>query len=528
MKKLYALLLLGSLLLLGTGNVWATTYSVHHNGILHGTEGTWESSDMTTINGVHHIVFTNVPASKEIQFGIKIDGSGWEKTYASDGSNVSLSEQSNNVTFTLAATSDVKISYVSSTNKIYVNTVCEVTVYSSIDVPYLYVWYHNDANSGSDWVHNGGWPGAGKSADDPVSLHGQNWYKYSFYFPKDKYLQMIWDNGQTGDDLKQTGNIGTHNITSNTTFFMNVTENTNDYSAAHSYNYLLGDFNTWGGSDVLVDGLLTKNLTGSESTYHNFKVWDGADWYSWGTGDNYKTFEGNDYKDLYTNNNNLILHAKATGDYVFGWAPEVDPKILFVTFPGSYSRYMTVANPWATICLPYAVTSAQRAETNATFYSISHKDATKLYLKEETGDLVAGRPYIFHFDGEADATLTISCGTTASAASNYNGLIGTYKKVRVAENYYMIIGGEVRRVSAESEAYCDATKAYFNANLEGVPTEPSPAPGQRIIEMPLIENNATNINNIDATEEVVKFIQNGKLFIQKNGLVYDMLGNIVI
>lgn len=42
-----------------------------------------------------------------------------------------------------------------------------------------------------------------------------------------------------------------------------------------------------------------------------------------------------------------------------------------------------------------------------------------------------------------------------------------------------------------------------------------------------MEEDATNIESIEAAEEGVKFIENGKLFIKKNGVVYDMLGTIV-
>ena len=41
------------------------------------------------------------------------------------------------------------------------------------------------------------------------------------------------------------------------------------------------------------------------------------------------------------------------------------------------------------------------------------------------------------------------------------------------------------------------------------------------------ENNATSIDSIEAANETVKFIQDGKLFIKKNGVVYDALGRIV-
>jgi hypothetical protein len=46
----------------------------------------------------------------------------------------------------------------------------------------------------------------------------------------------------------------------------------------------------------------------------------------------------------------------------------------------------------------------------------------------------------------------------------------------------------------------------------------------RIIEA---ENGATNIENVEANEAAVKFIENGKLYIKKNNVVYDMMGTIV-
>lgn len=41
------------------------------------------------------------------------------------------------------------------------------------------------------------------------------------------------------------------------------------------------------------------------------------------------------------------------------------------------------------------------------------------------------------------------------------------------------------------------------------------------------ENNATNIQNIEGQEKAVKFIQNGQLYIQKNGVVYDAMGRVI-
>ena len=41
------------------------------------------------------------------------------------------------------------------------------------------------------------------------------------------------------------------------------------------------------------------------------------------------------------------------------------------------------------------------------------------------------------------------------------------------------------------------------------------------------ENGATNIENLEGNEKVVKFIENGRVLIQKNGVVYDAMGRVV-
>ena len=41
------------------------------------------------------------------------------------------------------------------------------------------------------------------------------------------------------------------------------------------------------------------------------------------------------------------------------------------------------------------------------------------------------------------------------------------------------------------------------------------------------ENNATNIQNIEGQEKAVKFIENGQIFIRKDGVVYDAMGRVI-
>ena len=41
------------------------------------------------------------------------------------------------------------------------------------------------------------------------------------------------------------------------------------------------------------------------------------------------------------------------------------------------------------------------------------------------------------------------------------------------------------------------------------------------------ENNATNIENIQFDEKAVKFMENGQIYILREGVVYDALGRTV-
>ena len=73
------------------------------------------------------------------------------------------------------------------------------------------------------------------------------------------------------------------------------------------------------------------------------------------------------------------------------------------------------------------------------------------------------------------------------------------------------------QVKAGGEVTINSTRAYLH--IAGA--EITSAPALRIVE------NATDIQNIEANETAVKFIENGKLFIKKNGVVYDAIGTVV-
>ena len=65
-------------------------------------------------------------------------------------------------------------------------------------------------------------------------------------------------------------------------------------------------------------------------------------------------------------------------------------------------------------------------------------------------------------------------------------------------------------------------RAYIKMNEVDVKTSAPDA-----IRLELEEENATDIDAIEASEKAVKFIKNGQLFIQKDGVVYDATGRAV-
>lgn len=114
-----------------------------------------------------------------------------------------------------------------------------------------------------------------------------------------------------------------------------------------------------------------------------------------------------------------------------------------------------------------------------------------------------------------------SAATPVSVSNNI--LTGTAVKISTPAGAYVLSGTTTSENCVFAPFSGDnlaAYKAYIAAG-----SVPSGAPGIRfIIEG---ENNATNIDNIEAKDKVVKFIENGRVLILRDGITYDALGRIV-
>ncbi len=199
---------------------------------------------------------------------------------------------------------------------------------------------------------------------------------------------------------------------------------------------------------------------------------------------------------------------------------------MSVTYAESFTRVNNDGH-YQTLCAPF-----NASITNATVYEVTAASAGGVTINAiDPAMLVAGKSYIVKPTADmvitkvgdgvvGDPILPISQGTglygvlSESYTYVYNSE-PTWKNVFVLQDDDMF-----HQVIAGGSATITSTRAYLHiAGDELVPNQG--APGIRIIE------NATNIQNVEGNETAVKFIENGQLFIKKNGVVYDAVGTIV-
>ena len=103
-----------------------------------------------------------------------------------------------------------------------------------------------------------------------------------------------------------------------------------------------------------------------------------------------------------------------------------------------------------------------------------------------------------------------------------NELVGVLSPIEAEANYYVLATIDQDGITKFHPCYAGITIPANKAFIEiGEATAPS------AIRIEFAENNATNIMNVDDVENAVKFMENGKLFIKKNGVIYNAVGAIV-
>lgn len=204
------------------------------------------------------------------------------------------------------------------------------------------------------------------------------------------------------------------------------------------------------------------------------------------------------------------------------------PQIISLTFSRSVTTDtrtgLTVGN-YGTICLPYAVAAEDR--NGADLFEIDKWDpnGASLTLSQLTVDenMVAGRPYIFQATAATATFRYYAEGDEAAAGSN-NGLVGSYVQALIPQNddNYIIYNNKLYLVN--SEAYVGANRAYIHKQDQ---VQPAPAYRRRVTLSVNGAQVATDIDLINDPAQMTKYIENGHLFIFRDGKLYNAQGQLV-
>ena len=154
----------------------------------------------------------------------------------------------------------------------------------------------------------------------------------------------------------------------------------------------------------------------------------------------------------------------------------------------------------------------------------AEQNATKVVLTKVNDGIVPAEEGVV-LKGTAGATVTIT--PTDAAASDFdeeaNMLMGTAAGPADASvGTYMYVLATIGGVTA----FYPCGNITIPMNKAWMTIHPA-ATAPDAIRIEFAENNATDIKSIEGSEKAVKFIENGKLYILREGVVYDVTGAMV-
>ena len=543
MKKLFSFC--AAMLLALAVNVQADTYSIACN------TNKWNpsNSNMTEVStGLFMIQMNPDTLSGWQPFKIVKNGSEWIG-YTADKVNNSLSDESmfgiddgygaQNFCFNLLDSTISTIIYWDATNdKAYVKFDLSTLPFCAIGNTALGL-NEDPTVAGNDMTYNG--DGTYSLVKNNVALTASTdyWYKvtafhawnqYTYGDPNDEpYHNKYVNVAQSGDyEITFTFDWSTKTVSANAVLLPPVVK-------------LAGSFfsgATWAeGAQVMADA--ANHLTCSYSVALNpgryeFKIIDDEVWYG-ANGDvkrtdctNWTLYKQGDQDYDYSINTGIIADVEGIYEFVYTYAT----KKLDVIYPTSFTRTTTSDLYYQTLCVPFDATI-----TNADVYEITAATTSSVTLGvPDLAYMAAGNSYIIKPKTNAPMVITMKEGgastiTPNNPVSEESALYGRLGEALVYDHaadgnpnwtIYILFNNEFCLVSGTATATILSTRAHLHVIL---PPQQGSAP--EAIRIVMEGNEATNINNIEAVDEAVKFFQNGKLFIKKNGVVYDMMGAVV-
>lgn len=207
---------------------------------------------------------------------------------------------------------------------------------------------------------------------------------------------------------------------------------------------------------------------------------------------------------------------------------EPEPELNYVE-----ARTELTVGKFYTICMPQNILGVR----GATFWNLNNRDesGSMVYFVEAEAPFAAGKPYIFIATA---TTLEVAYGEENAGSPVANGALrGTFSAMTQSDfdaisaansssPIYMLVDNQLRQVAGRTGNSLGANRAYVIYN-ELQAGEPTPAPGRRVLAMPMNENVATGIDALGSDAQPSKIIVNGQLFIIRDGKAYDATGRQV-
>ena len=373
---------------------------------------------------------------------------------------------------------------------------------------------------------SGGWTGWLDMSKTSKTYDGKDVYEYNYSTSASKMwdLQFRVVDGETQKSFNWPINNTETNIS-------DVNNRIHVYDQGWGrtlfFQAIPGNESTWGHHIFFDDEDIVLDLAADKE--YSFLIVDNSSWYK--ANSETALIATSPAEVLSTENTkNVKVKTSIAAEYSFSWNGTT--KTISVVYPTTYSRSdITASGIWGTICLP-----VDGAISNATLYSIEGKFDGKLYLSSGGTTLTAGMPYLFKSTASAPSVVlanTVYEATPLSEGHTTKGLYGRYTDQSFegwnSSTIYVVRNEEIQKAmtgtGAGNFSGIYANRAFIEMNR--VPNLDS-APSAPAMHFVIDESNgATSVDAIEASKKAVKFIENGKLFIQKNGVVYDTTGRVV-
>ena len=379
--------------------------------------------------------------------------------------------------------------------------------------------------AGTDALCGTGWDATDVNNDMLLQDGVFTWTKNGLYLNAKtdvEYKAVInhdWNSGAFGqgnDNCSYSFGVGYHDISITFTWkdkSLQITDVT------YPKMMLAGTFNpTWDGEELVYshdDNKYSITKTIANAGVYAFKLIENATWRTDQYSAQMDRTNCTDWSFSYSNDANNTLLIDLPGDYTFTYTYE--GKLLSITgFPTSFSRPAS-AN-YGSLCVPF-----DAELTNGRAFEITSREGDVVTITEPE-NIVAGHAYIIKAIDPAQPILISKKaeGDTVAAPIHdayHYGVLGNTVTVTASYEAYVLMDNELRKVEDEGEVTVASTKAYFK-----LPASSLAPSALRIVEA---ENTSTAIENIDANQVAVKFVENGKLYILREGVVYDVTGKVV-